>query len=194
MGNFFDWLIDLLRGIKIWFVVDPWERAVRVRAGKYAIVKGPGFHWKIPIIDEVYVVNARLRFGSSRSQTVSSLDGKVITIGVQLGFSVTNPLIALTTYQNPECSLSVLVHNHVAQYILDHNSEEIDTEELEDFVISGLKDIAPSDGMQVEFVKVTNLVISSQPRTIRLVQDDIHTDFSSEVHEGTRSQPSITRW
>lgn len=34
MNQFFEWLANLFRGARFWFVVLPWKRSVRVRLGK----------------------------------------------------------------------------------------------------------------------------------------------------------------
>lgn len=195
MSTIFQWLIDLLRDARFWFVVEPWEKAVRVRAGKNAVVKGPGVHLKWPLIDEVYVINTRLRLADGASQTISTRDGKIITISVQLGFSIHDPLQALATYQKPEYSLSVLVHNCVADYLFEvESSEDIDTADMEESILSGLKDIAPNDGITVEFVKVTNLITSSPARTIRLVNDDLYTSWSSDPDDRAKYQANVMQW
>lgn len=194
MSTFFQWLIDILRDVKFWFVVNPWEKGVRVRLGKYATILDAGFHWKFPVLDEVFMVNTRLRLGPSSTQTISAKDGQVITIGIQLGFSITEPLMALSTYLHPENSLAVLVHNHVAEYIMDHTVEALDITELEAYVVNGLKDSDPNDGMTVEFIKVTNLIISSPALSLRLIHDDIVNDYSSDVNDRSKWQPNITQW
>lgn len=194
MGTFFQWLIDILRDVRFWFIVDPWEKAVRVRLGKNTAVLGPGLHWKIPAVDEIYVVNTRLRLGPTSTQTISTKDGRVITVGVQIGFSIKDPLLALSAYQHPENSIAVLVHNHVAAYITEKSLEEILIPDLEDFIINGLKDSDPNNGMVVEFVKVTNFVASSAARTFRLVSDEIITDYYSDVKDRAKWQPHVTQW
>lgn len=194
MQTLFQWLIDLLRDARFWFVVEPWEKAVRVRAGKNALVMGPGIHFKWPMIDEVYIINTRLRLGNAASQTISSADGKVVTVGTQLGFSIHDPLLALNAYQKPEASLSVLVHNFVADYIVDRAAEEIVPSDMEDYILSGLKDVAPNDGIEIEFVKVTTFVFSSPARTFRLINDDNHTDWSSEPADRSKWQPNVLQW
>jgi len=179
VSSFFQWIIDLVQGLKFWFLVEPWEKAVLVRGGKKTKVVGPGFHWKIPEFDFVYIVNTRLRLAPTTTQIISTKDGKVVTLGVSLGFSISDPLLSLSTYLHPENSLTVLVHNHVADYVAGKETEEISISDLEDSVMVGLKDSDPDNGMTVEFVKVTSFIISSTARTIRLIQDDIVTDLSS---------------
>lgn len=195
MSTFFQWLIDLIRDARFWFVVEPWEKAVRVRMGKDAHVVGPGVHFKWPILDEVYIINTRLRLADAASQTLLLGDGKIATVSVQLGFSIHDPLQALSTYQKPEFSLSVLVHNCVADYMLSlESTDDISTDEMEEFVVAGLKDLAPNDGITVEFIKVTNLIISSPARTIRLVNDDLYTSWSSDPDERAKYQANVMQW
>ena len=194
MSTFFQWLIDILQNCRFWFVVDPWEKAVRVRLGKNARIIPPGFHWKIPLLDEIYILYPKLRLGPASTQTISTKDGRVVTLGITTGFSIIDPLQALSTYQHPENSIAVLVHHHAAEYISSRNIEEISIPELEDFIIEGLKTTDPENGIAIEFIKVTNFMHSSPARTIRLVQDDIITDFSSQPTERSKFQPNVTQW
>jgi len=194
MNNFFDWLISLLRDAKFWFSVRPWEKGVLVHLGKYTKVSSPGFHWKWPVLDEVYMVNTRLRLAPATTQTVSTNDGKIVTLGLNIGFSISNPLQALATYQHPENSVAVLCHNYAADYIISKDSNDIDINELSDYILCGLRESDPNDGINPEFVKVTNFILSSPARTIRLVQDEITTDRSSEVFEVNKTEPNVFQW
>lgn len=47
-------VIFLLSGIKI---VRPTQRGLIERLGKYYSFALPGFHWIIPMIDRIYIVN-----------------------------------------------------------------------------------------------------------------------------------------
>ena len=47
-------VLFLFAGIRI---VRPTQRGLIERLGKYSKFAGPGFHWIIPIIDKIYVVN-----------------------------------------------------------------------------------------------------------------------------------------
>lgn len=197
MSTFFQWVIDFLRDVKFWFRVEPWEKAVRVRAlpnRNNTVVMGPGLHLKIPMLDEVYMVNTRLRLAPASSQTLSTKDNQVVTLGITLGFSIVDPLNAMSTYQDPESSVSVLSHNFSADYITTKALNEIHINDLEAYVEEGLKESDPGNGITIEFVKVTNFVHSSPARTIRLVQDDIIADYSVNPADKTKWQPNVMQW
>lgn len=196
MSTFFQWLIDTFRDIKFWFRVEPWEKGVRVRAltkGSKTMVVGAGLHWKIPMLDEVYMVNTRLRIAPASTQTISTKDAKVVTLGITIGFSIIDPLQAMNTYQDPESSVSVLAHNYSADYVASRTLEEVQLPELEVFVEEGLKE-TPDNGINIEFVKVTNFVHSSPARTIRLVQDDLIVDHSVDPADKAKWQPNVMQW
>jgi hypothetical protein len=193
MGTFFQWLIDLFRDVRFWFVVEPWEKAVRVRLGKNSLVMPPGFHWKIPVLDEIYVINTRLRIAPAATQTLSTKDGSIVTLGVQFGFSIIEPLMALSSYLHPEMSVAVIAQNFIAEYITNHNKTDLSIAELEDYVEAGLKDLDPN-GISIEFVKVTSFISSGPAKSFRLINDSIHTDFSTDVSERVKWRPNVTQW
>jgi regulator of protease activity HflC (stomatin/prohibitin superfamily) len=58
-----------------------WERAVVLRLGKFHKVKGPGFYFIIPIVDQVYkTIDIRIRLTDFYAQ--ETLTGDSVTVGV----------------------------------------------------------------------------------------------------------------
>jgi len=58
-----------------------WERAVVLRLGKFHKVKGPGFFFIIPIVDQVYrIIDIRIRVTDFYAQ--ETLTGDSVTVGV----------------------------------------------------------------------------------------------------------------
>lgn len=155
---------------------------------------GPGLHPKIPLLDEVYMVNTRLRLAPSTDQTLSTKDGKVVTLSIALGFSIIDPLQAMNTYQDPESSVAMLSNNFAADYITSRDLEEIHTSEIEGFIEAGLKDVDPHNGITIEFVKVTNFVWSTPSKTLRLIQNDIVVDHSINPADKAKWQPNVMQW
>src|SRR5687768_9571068 len=101
MTGFWQALIDFIRGLKWWTVVNPWERAVRVRAGKWTKVLECGWHWRIPFFDTIWLVNSRLRFAPFPCTTISTVDGKTVTAAGTVGFRIVDPLLAKMTWHQP---------------------------------------------------------------------------------------------
>ncbi len=72
-----------------WFwILQPWEQALRVRGGKTVKKFNGGVHFKIPYYDFIFSQNCRLRIADVPSQEITTLDGKTITISGALKYRV----------------------------------------------------------------------------------------------------------
>src|SRR6267142_243142 len=88
--NILDFFKTLLQW---WFIVEPWEQAVRVRFGKNVHLFNGGTHFRVPFFDSVYTQNVRRRMTSIGSQTVTTRDRKLVTIHSTLGFTIVDVLL-----------------------------------------------------------------------------------------------------
>lgn len=166
MNSLFEWLAEVARTIQLWVVVLPWERAVRVRMGNHSKVLEPGMHLKLPIIDKIWPVNNRLRFAAFPAQTLTTLDGKTMTVGGTVGFRISDPLQAMLSMQQPEYSCAALIQSCVSSYIASRTADELDKAELETEAAEQLRRAAP--GFVFEFVTVSDW---ASVRAIRLLQE-----------------------
>lgn len=167
MEGLFRWVADFFRLFKFWTVVSPWERAVRVRAGKHTAILDPGWHWVIPVMDVVWIVNQRLRFTSWPAQTLTTADGKSITLAGNVAFRIIDPLAAMQAFQQPEQSIASIVQTTVSEYVRSRDLTELDADELETECIDYLKRVA--EGFTFEFVRVTDF---STMRVLRIIKSD----------------------
>jgi len=72
-------------GIKI---VRPTERALIERLGKYKKLANPGFHWIIPIIDKIYIVNVTEQMVNADPQEIITNDNLNASVDAQVYFRV----------------------------------------------------------------------------------------------------------
>lgn len=72
-------------GIKI---VRPTHRALIERLGKYRRFANPGFHWIIPFIDKMYVVNITEQMVDAEAQEIITNDNLNATVDAQVYFRV----------------------------------------------------------------------------------------------------------
>jgi len=104
-----NWIAQLgayLSHLRFWYQVMPWERAVRVRRGAAAVVVGPGFHWKIPVLDRVYVQGMRTRTINLPQQTVTRQGREPLTFSAVVRYRIKD---ILATYELCE-NFEALVH------------------------------------------------------------------------------------
>lgn len=129
--NIFYQLINFLKAIlNWWFVVEPWEQAVRTRFGKHLRMFGPGVHIRIPFFDRIYGQNIRRRVMNMGIQTTTTLDGKCITVNGSLGYRITDVLKLHQTLHDAEGSILQEVCGKVNRYIAVHPAVECTPEKI----------------------------------------------------------------
>lgn len=123
--NFLRDILDFLKSlINWWFIVEPWEQAVRVRFGKHVRLFGAGVHWKIPFFDILYVQNIRRRVLSLGLQTMSTSDGVVITLNGSVGYRIADVLMLHQTLHDAEPSILQEILGVVSRYTANHSSKK----------------------------------------------------------------------
>jgi len=78
-------IIILLMGIRI---VRPTERGLIERLGKYHKFANPGFHWIIPIIDRLFMINITEQMVNADPQEIITNDNLNASVDAQVYFKV----------------------------------------------------------------------------------------------------------
>jgi regulator of protease activity HflC (stomatin/prohibitin superfamily) len=78
-------VILFFSGIKI---IRPTERGLIERLGKYFKFAHPGFHWIIPIIDRMYIVNVTEQMVNAEPQEIITNDNLNASVDAQVYFKV----------------------------------------------------------------------------------------------------------
>lgn len=170
-------LIEFLRSLVTWwFVVEPWEMAVRVRAGKHLRLCGPGMHLRLPVFDAVYVHNVRRRVLHITSVTLSSSDGKVFVIGAAVSCVVSDALLLHTAVHDPQGVVSQRVWQVIAEYVSSRVGAMVRPEGLKAEIDA--IDLRPYGLDDVEAC-VTGF---AQVRTYRVIQEALGSWYSDDAH------------
>lgn len=78
-------LVILLAGIRI---VRPTQRGLMERLGKYNSLASPGFHWIIPIVDRLFMVNVTEQMVDAEPQEIITNDNLNASVDAQVYFRV----------------------------------------------------------------------------------------------------------
>lgn len=134
--KFFDFLF------KFWpmFTVLVWERAVRVRFGKYVKLLNPGVHLRIPFFDNISLYNTRLRILHTEPQTITIADDVVLTVSATIGFRITDPLAASMRHHAPEYAIRSVAQGLIAEVIATCHRDTITPKGVADAVLTKLQD------------------------------------------------------
>jgi regulator of protease activity HflC (stomatin/prohibitin superfamily) len=83
-----------------------WERAVVFRLGKYHGIRGPGLFLIIPLVDQVRIVDTRIRAADIPAQQVITKDNVPVKINGVLFFKVDNVADAVIKVQDYRYAIS----------------------------------------------------------------------------------------
>lgn len=166
MGQIKEFFEYIFNAIKIWVIVQPWEQGIRVRAGKDTKLLNKGIYFRIPYLDSIYIQEVRLRMISLSIQTLTTKDGKTLTVNSSLGYSIENIEKLYDTLYHPEGTLSDMVMSEVSGYIFDNNLSDINPAKIEKYVLEKMK--VEDYGIKFKYFRITNF---AAVRTYRLIQD-----------------------
>ncbi len=174
------WLDQLLqiaaKPFQWWIVIAPWERGVQVRLGKTASELMPGIHLRIPWLDRVYVQSTRIRIVSTNNQTVSTKDGKVVTIHLAVRFSIASMLQVYESVSDPGLTLLNSVMSWASEHISETNSSVLTHKSIERFVNHKAKDC--DWGLENLSARVLGFAFV---RTYRLLVHDYERSFGLDL-------------
>ncbi len=155
MNALFQWIAHVVGSWKFWIVIAPWDIGIRVRMGKSAATLAPGPHFRIPFIDEIILVNTRMRIESTPPITIAGSKANTAkVVSATVGYSISDPLKAALTYTYP----GPIVTGFVQAAIVDGRNEQQAMEYTSEAVRSG--------GIKIEFVYFSENV---EVRTYRLI-------------------------
>lgn len=152
--------------VQWWFIVNPWEQAIRVRKGKNVKVLDAGVYLKIPFIDHVYIQTTRMRMTETAMQTITAADGTTITIKLSIGYVIGDILMLYKTLYHPECTLGNMAIGIASKQIRNKTIKEITPQELEDDIKNDIK--GAEYGLKDFSVNITTFAIV---KTFRIIQD-----------------------
>lgn len=147
-----EWLQDILtrfgEAFKWWFILQPWEQALRVRAGRYIKKFEGGIHFRIPYLDAIFKQNCRLRITDCGHQTLTTIDDLTVTLTSQLRYRVEDVTPLYMKLHMAEETLVQMIQAQIADFITANCREDCGPDalmshvnEVIDFREYGLTDI-----------------------------------------------------
>jgi len=115
------WLNSLLtnfaEAFKWFYILQPWEQALRVRCGKHIRLHAGGLHFKVPYIDFIFKQNTRLRISDVPAQTITTLDARTITLSGALQYRVADITPLFTKLHMAESTIAQECQAILTEYI-----------------------------------------------------------------------------
>lgn len=168
----------IFNSFKFWFIVNPWENAIRVRFGNRQKLLKEGLYFRIPHFDRVYTEEIRLRIMTMPIQSISTKDKITLTIKCAIGYKITDVMKMYNTIHQPETTLSNISMDRITNYLLSVDAKDLDINNL---ISSVLEKLNETDyGISFDYVKIVSLC---EVKTYRLIQDQHWESESLDMAE-----------
>ncbi len=126
IGLFLILVLYIISGI---YIVDPPERAVVTRFGKYVRTVDPGPHWLPPLIESKQVVNVEQVATSDHNGLMLTRDGNIVSVGVAVQYRVGDERDDVSAYLfnvvNPIRSLDQSAESALRQVLGQSTMDEV---------------------------------------------------------------------
>lgn len=167
MNLFREIITGIRRLFEWWVVVAPWEQALRVRLGRHVRKLESGWHFRIPLIDRIYLQSVRRRYVNLPMQTLTTRDGKTITIAGALAYAIGDIEKLYQTLHHAEGTLISTAMAAIASMVHESDSKECKPADIVQRVASELK-FAQCGIADVELSILDFAIV----RTFRIMQSD----------------------
>lgn len=158
-----DQISQLLRW---WVIVLPWEQGVKIWLGKKHTILLPGIYFRIPYLHSVYIQPIRACYFSIAPQTLTTLDGKTLTIGMIIGYSISDIYKAYNSVAEVKSAVAGFVAGRISAFVSSENLAQCNLETIEAWVQTQFK--TTGWGITIEDVKITTFALV---RTYRMIND-----------------------
>lgn len=177
MGDTLAKLFNNVKGwLTWWVIVAPWQHALRVRLGKRVDVLKAGIHLRIPGIDIVHLQSIRMRAADLPLQTVTTKDGKAITMAGVLQYAIFDLLKLYSTLHHAEDTLVNITTAVVAQYVATHDLMDCTPAAIQAHVDANI-DFAKYGIDECKCSVVDYAVV----KTYRIIKDERRTSYGDSL-------------
>ena len=167
-----EWLQGIIdrfaQAFKWFYILQPWEQALRVRFGKWITKHNGGLHFRIPYIDYIFKQNTRLRLSEIPSMTVTTTDGKTITLSGALQYRVHNVEPLYTKLHMAENTIARQTQGIISRFIALNDLEDCGPYTIIEVVEENVN-LERYGLAEVEFILKDYAVV----RTYRLITGDV---------------------
>lgn len=160
----FDKLIDLI--ITLWndlkFIVFilHYKEGVLLRAGKFKKVLKPGWHFKVPFLDDYFTENVKLDTMQIQEVNITTLDGKTVTIGCEFELEITDIFTALIETNDWRSNLHDICQGILSDQLEDINWEDIRKKTTKNAIARKIETRASEMGIATSNFSFTNKATS----------------------------------
>lgn len=171
------WLTDLIDRLLSIFprlvIVAPDETGVRytpkIVRGIYVINLTPGYWIYWPLIQNIETIKCKTQVKDLRPQSVWTADRIEMTVSGAIRYRVRSAQKALLEVYDYDQNIQTVALGIIQQYIRKRDVDNIDTQQIEEDVLRGVRKASEGWGLYVERVYITDI---GRTKNVRLLLNE----------------------
>lgn len=155
-----EFLAASLEALLPWFVVQPYQRALQIRLGKFVRELGPGFHWIIPLhIDYILHENVNTRVEKIEGLITTTADGKSIGFDAIVTYRISNMKKALLEIEGLRDAITDSCAGTIGTALTELSWADIWHTKVWDTLTASCRKKGWRWGVEIEAVQLTGVAI-----------------------------------
>ena len=161
-----EFLVTVLGLFQCWMVLDPYERGVLLRLGKFKRTLDCGFHWTWPLyVDVVLKDNVVPTTSNLMAQSLQTKDGVGIVISVVITYAIRDIRKVLLEVEDADDVLADSTYALVGHAVRTHTYDEICRPDFAESVFKEIRRAAFAWGIEVRNIGFADL---AKAKSLRL--------------------------
>lgn len=162
-----DTLIQIWDSVKFWEILKHYERGVRLRKGVFNEVLEPGWHWKVPVLDQILADNVVSRTNNMSAQALQTADGKTVQVSGIIRFRIRDIFKALLEVEGMDDAVRDISYLVIAEAVQTSNYDQVRAATFTELLTKSARKAGWRYGLEVEQLGLSDV---SPAKTFILVK------------------------
>jgi regulator of protease activity HflC (stomatin/prohibitin superfamily) len=167
LDKLIDTFIHVWDSVKFWEIVLHYERGIRLRCGKFKALLDPGWHWKIPVIDQIISDNVVTRTNNLSPQALQTSDGKSVQVSGILRFNIRDIQKAMLEVEGIDHAIRDIGYLVIAEAVQTNLYDTVRSADFGEPLTKSARKIGWRYGIEVEQLGLSDV---SPAKTLVLVK------------------------
>lgn len=159
-GSLIAWLMSGWDHFKPIIFILEYEEGIMYRAGKLYKALKPGWHFKIPFVDDYHVENVKADTMNIIPVTVTTLDNKTISVGCEFDFHIEDIIQAVVMTNDWRGNLHDICKGILSDHLEDCNWDDIRKKVIKNQIFKKIEKRALEMGVVIDNFNFTDKMIT----------------------------------
>jgi regulator of protease activity HflC (stomatin/prohibitin superfamily) len=172
----FEWINSGWTHIKPFFIVNAYEKAGVLRFGKFQRAVEPGFHWKIPFVDEAFEITACVTTVRLPAQYLTTKDDVQVSLAAIIRYEIKDVRPYITGIFDQHDVLCDVTMGAIRRRVVEANYQDLVQNPPEKQVATDVRRQANRYGFEIHEITFTSF---TKARPIMLIQQQVLSNLDN---------------